>query len=437
MPKIRKVDTRKQTRIFDDDFFKVDEVVVAHENADGSMSREERRVVFVRGDSAAVLLFNLDTKCVVLVNHFKVPTLGKGLEGGWVVETVVGNVELYETPESAAARETLKETGYKIDRLSLIAKFFPVPCGASECVHLFYAEVKNADKVGEGGGDEVRDIRVLQIPLDELLQMVKSNRIEDPKLLIGALWLKEELKGEASRSLDYSSVKYGLRKRPDRFVGYKTGPISEVKNVSIWVNSENEDMIMDRFIGRSISANIRYLGADKDSAGNLTEDIVNDHLINQIGPRSPVRIGTVIDTKPGSLSHTHGVDRIFHVATVRGVGAGQGVKADVDDLARCVQNVLIEADKRNRQLWWLKRYQAIARFFGIQHSDSILIPMIGGGDGGLQIEHIVPKLFSAAVKYYQDNPTSTLKEVYFLAYTAGQKSACDREIDRLRAKEII
>ncbi len=440
MPQFRKVEIRKQARIFDD-FFKIDELVVAHQKLDGAMSEDQRRLVFERGDSAAVLLFNTDTKCVVVVNQFKAPTLGKGQGSGWTTETLAGMVDRYETPEATAVRETLEETGYDVSaaKLKLITKFFSSPGGTSECIYLYYAEVRDADKVGKGGGNEAEgeDIEVKQIPLDELLEMIKYNRIEDPKLIIGALWLGEELKGHARRTLDHSTIRFALCKQPDRFIGYKTGPIGDIKDVPIWVNSENEDMIMDRFIGRSISANIRYLGADKDSAGNLTEDLINTALTNEIGPQAPVRIGTVIETGPGLLSRTHGVELILHVATVRGAGAGLGVKADVGDLGRCTTNVLMRADEINKRWAWLKQVEWIGRLLGMRICESILIPMIGAGDGGLEIGKIVPELFSAATKYYRDNPATTLREIYFLAYTAGQKAACDREIASLIHGGII
>ena len=142
---------------------------------DGSMSEDQRRLVFERGDSAAVLLFNTDTKCVVLVNQFKAPTLGKGQGGGWITETLAGMVDRYETPEATAVRETLEETGYDISetKLKLITKFFSSPGGTSECIYLYYAQVRDADKVAEGGGNktEGEDITVKEIPLDELLEI--------------------------------------------------------------------------------------------------------------------------------------------------------------------------------------------------------------------------------------------------------------------------
>lgn len=429
----RRVDIRKQSCLFDD-VFKINELIVSHERSDGSMSADQRRLVFERGDSVAVLLFNRDTKCVVLVDQFRAPTLGKARGGGWITEAAAGMIDPYETPVAAAVRETMEETGYRIGRLGEpipVATFFSSPGGTSERILLYYAEVGEIDKVGSGGGGGDEDIEVRQIPLDELFERLKNGEIEDAKLLIAAMWLQEDIRAQARRPLDPSTVKHALSKHPELVIGYKTGPISDVKDVSVWVNSENEDMIMDRFIGRSISANIRYLGAGKDESNNVTEDIINDELISAIGHRRPVRIGTVIETGPGALAATHGVQAVFHVATVRGVGAGQGFRADLNDLARCTKNVLHRVHERNQ------RFRLIRRMFGGRDCRSIVIPMLGAGDGGLQIEQVVPKLFTAAVNYFEENPATTLKEVYFLAFTAGHKSACDRELARLRKDHII
>ena len=46
-------------------------MVLSHEQIDGSAN--QRRLVFERGDSVAVLLLNLDTKSVVLVEQLTVP----------------------------------------------------------------------------------------------------------------------------------------------------------------------------------------------------------------------------------------------------------------------------------------------------------------------------------------------------------------------------
>ena len=46
----RKAVIEQQRRVFDD-FFKIDELTVLHEQIDGTMSANQRRLVFQRGDS--------------------------------------------------------------------------------------------------------------------------------------------------------------------------------------------------------------------------------------------------------------------------------------------------------------------------------------------------------------------------------------------------
>ena len=134
MPETRKVEIRKQTRLFDD-FFKVDEILVAHEQRDGTMSSDQRRLVFERGDAVAALLYEPDTHTVIMVDQFRVPTLiarrrdNPATTDGWITEAVAGMIDLGETAEEAVIRETLEETGYRINKPELICKFFSSPGG--------------------------------------------------------------------------------------------------------------------------------------------------------------------------------------------------------------------------------------------------------------------------------------------------------------------
>ena len=193
----RKVVIERQRRLLDD-FFKVDEYSVAHQQIDGSIGAAQRRLVFERGDSAAVLLWHAENDAVVLVEQFKLPALiGRGRDAhaaadGWIVETVAGMIDPGETPEAAAIRETLEETGYRIGRLQRIGKFFVSPGGTSERVFLFYAEVHDGERATSGSGIAGEDIRVVQIPIAELLDRLDRGMIEDAKLAIAAYWLRSQ-----------------------------------------------------------------------------------------------------------------------------------------------------------------------------------------------------------------------------------------------------
>ena len=426
----RRVEIKSEKRLFDD-FFKIDEIVVSHQQYDGTMSADQRRLNFERGDAVAVLLFNTDTRSVVVVEQFKVPSLigrrreNPAINDGWITEVMAGMIGPYETAEEAVIRETLEETGYEIHDPELICKFLSSPGGTSERIFLYYAEVSEAAKPSKGGGIADEDVRVLQLNVNELFDRLAKGQNDDPKLAIAAYWLQANM--PRIESLGPGTMRYGIAGRPGTIVGYKTGDIEDVKDASIWVNSENTDMMMDRFIGRSISAKIRSLGANSDDEGNIVDDTIQESLRGMIGERAHVKIGTVLVTESGMLRSSHHVRRIFHVAAVQG-GLGSGMKADPEDLKLCVRNVLVRADKENKKLW---------RRFCKASMDSILVPMMGAGDGGVPIETVADKIIRAAVDYLRTTPDTTLKQIYFLAFRLRDKSACDTVLEDLRKHKAI
>lgn len=193
-----RVEIRSQKLLLDD-FFKVNEVIVSHQQYDGKMSPDQRRLVFERGDAVAALLFNIDTRSVVLVEQFKIPSLvgrrrdDPATTNGWITELMAGMINENETAEDAVIRETLEETGYKIKDPQFICKFFSSPGGTSERIFLYFAKVSESQKPGTGGGISDEDIRVVQISVNELFNRLAKGLIDDPKLAIGAYWLQGHL----------------------------------------------------------------------------------------------------------------------------------------------------------------------------------------------------------------------------------------------------
>lgn len=119
---------------------------------------------------------------------------------GWIVEAVAGMIDVGETPEQAVIREAQEETGYRIAAPRPIGTFFSSPGGTSERVFLYFAEVVAADRTGEGGGIAgEEDIALVRLSTEELFRRLEENQIDDPKLAIGAHWLKGHLARTASR----------------------------------------------------------------------------------------------------------------------------------------------------------------------------------------------------------------------------------------------
>lgn len=200
----------RQRRVFDD-FFKIDELLVAHEQIDGTMSAVQNRLVFERGNSVAILLLHVQRKAVLLVEQFRAPALvgrrrdDPSTADGWIVEPVAGMVDVNETPEAAAIRETFEETGYQIRQLQPIGRFFSSPGGTSERVFLYFAEVGDADRTGQGGGIDSEDIKIVEMAIDDLFDRLAQGAIEDPKLLIGAYWLRDQLQWRGPNDADLPS----------------------------------------------------------------------------------------------------------------------------------------------------------------------------------------------------------------------------------------
>jgi ADP-ribose pyrophosphatase len=167
------------------------------------MSRQ-KRLVFERGDSAGILLLDRANKSVVLVNQFRAPALiGRrrdqpNVTDGWVSETIAGMVDANEAPAEAAVREAREETGYRVAAPQLIATFFPSPGGSSERIFLYFAEVGAADRLADGGRYDDEDISVIHMTTAELMERLADRSIDDPKLIIGAYWLKDYLQTRAS-----------------------------------------------------------------------------------------------------------------------------------------------------------------------------------------------------------------------------------------------
>jgi nudix-type nucleoside diphosphatase (YffH/AdpP family) len=195
----RRVEIRKQNRLLND-FFKVDEVIVAHQRHDGTMSGDERRLVFERGDAIAVLLFDERTRSVFVVEQFRLPALiarrrdNPAIADGWMTELVAGMIDEGESAVQAVIRETFEETGYRIENPRPIGTFFSSPGGSSERFFMYFARVSAAQREGRGGGlDGEEDIKVFQIGIDDLFDRVAAGAIEDPKLAIAAYWLKDNI----------------------------------------------------------------------------------------------------------------------------------------------------------------------------------------------------------------------------------------------------
>jgi O-acetyl-ADP-ribose deacetylase (regulator of RNase III) len=200
---------------------------------------------------------------------------------------------------------------------------------------------------------------------------------------------------------------FALVKNPEKRLALITGDREDIKVGEIWVNSENTNMQMDGYYGRSTSAMIRYLGAALDPAGQVVEDTIGKELAAQLGSAIAVAPATVFVTGPGALGRTNGVKRIFHVASVQGeprVGY-----RPITKLERCVKNAFNKAAE--------PPYQAEAL-------SSILFPIFGTGPGRGNFEEHAERCFSAAIEAMESEPAHPIKVAYFYVWSDADLEIC-------------
>jgi nudix-type nucleoside diphosphatase (YffH/AdpP family) len=189
---MNKVEIKSKRLIFND-FFKIEEAILRYLRFDGKMSEPVRRLVFERGDAVAAIIFNRDSRKVILINQFRYPTFDKG--PGWMQEIVAGIVDPIETPVEAMRREIMEEIGFRVVELTHITTMYPSPGGSSERITIYYTEVVNTDRIAAGGGlaSEGEDIQIVEVALPELWRAVDAGEIMDAKTIIGAMWLRRKL----------------------------------------------------------------------------------------------------------------------------------------------------------------------------------------------------------------------------------------------------
>ncbi|MDZ7733731.1 MAG: NUDIX hydrolase [Acidimicrobiia bacterium] len=103
----------------------------------------------------------------------------------WGWELPAGMVDPGETPEEAAARETLEETGWRPGPLTHLTSYHPINGLSDQTFHLFAAD--GATHVGDPE-DPTESERVEWVPVDTVRDEIRAGRVTDGLSLTGLLW---------------------------------------------------------------------------------------------------------------------------------------------------------------------------------------------------------------------------------------------------------
>ena len=142
------------------------------------------REAYDRGNGAAILLYHVKERKVILTRQFRLPTFVNGNPSGMLIEACAGLLDK-DNPEDAIRRETEEETGYKVAHVRKIFEAYMSPGSVTEILYFFVAEYERSMKVHEGGGvDEGEDIEVLELDADKAMEMIRTGEICDGKTIM-------------------------------------------------------------------------------------------------------------------------------------------------------------------------------------------------------------------------------------------------------------
>ncbi len=171
-------------------FFQLNKYQFKNELFEGGWSQPFEREIFERGHAVAVLLLDLKNEVVVLVEQFRPGAVGI-VPSPWVLELVAGMIEIGESVENVALRESVEEAGCEITRISKICDYLVSPGGCTETICLMLGEVDSSLALGYAGLiSEHEDIKVHKISVEKAFKMLDEGIINNAMALIGLQWLK-------------------------------------------------------------------------------------------------------------------------------------------------------------------------------------------------------------------------------------------------------
>ena len=101
----------------------------------------------------------------------------------------MGMVDANETPEQAARREAIEETGCNITDIQPIANYYSSPGGTSEQIFLFVGRTQAPVDGGIFGlAEENEDIRVHVMDAARAIGLIYGNKIRDAHTMIALQW---------------------------------------------------------------------------------------------------------------------------------------------------------------------------------------------------------------------------------------------------------
>lgn len=173
-----------KVELLSDHWYTLQKVTFEYQKEDGTWEKQVREV-YDRGNGAAILLYNLEKRTVVLTRQFRMPSYMNGNPTGMMIEVCAGLLD-GDHPEACIKKEVEEETGYRVGKVKKVFESYMSPGSVSEILHFFIGQYDDKMKVGKGGGGahETENIEILEYKFEEALKLVQQGVIKDAKTIM-------------------------------------------------------------------------------------------------------------------------------------------------------------------------------------------------------------------------------------------------------------
>lgn len=173
-----------KTEILSDNWYTLNKVTFEYQKNNGTLENQSREA-YDRGNGATILLYNKESKTVILTKQFRLPTYINGNEDGMMIEACAGLLDK-DNPEDCIKRETEEELGYEISDVKKVFEVYMSPGSVTEILYFFIAEYSKSMKINDGGGleEEQEEIEVLELDINKALEMIDLGEIKDAKTIM-------------------------------------------------------------------------------------------------------------------------------------------------------------------------------------------------------------------------------------------------------------
>ena len=172
-------------------FFALQEADMSVPRFDGVTEQRICRVGFLGTDASIVLPYDPSRDRVLLVEQFRVGPFLRDDPNSWLMEPIAGRVDVGETPEAAAMRETHEESGLALRALHKVHSGYASPGCSTEYFNIYVGIADIDDEAAILGGlvSESEDIQGYIFSFSDFLDLLQSGQLPVVPLALAGYWL--------------------------------------------------------------------------------------------------------------------------------------------------------------------------------------------------------------------------------------------------------